>query len=158
MGCNCSNENSLSKVYLLCNNQKRDVIKRSNYLIKLYSPNSLESNDLIIEEIKENILVSELINMVCFNSKHMTELDANFICLYNKDTDEFDFYIQRLHGYEMNETMSWVLYINNKRENWTDICRNNRIVIKNDEIEFRYELKVPEKNNLFQGKYQFSII
>ncbi len=33
----------------------------------------------------------------------------------------------------------WVPYINNKRENWSFLCENNRIVAKEDEIVWRFE-------------------
>jgi len=119
--------------------QRRDDTKRGFFQIKIFIPNSERSKELIIEDVKENLLVSELMNMACFNSKYMTELDANFISIYNKDSDEFDYHIQRLCGFEMNETHLWVPYINCVREDWTDICQNNRILFKNDDLEFRYE-------------------
>jgi hypothetical protein len=111
----------------------------SFYTIQIYTPNSKKSKELIIEEIKENILVSELMNLLCFNSKYMSELDANFISVYNKNIDEFEYFIQRLLGYEMNDKYSWVPYINDVKERWTDICQNNRLVFKSDKIEFKYE-------------------
>jgi hypothetical protein len=111
----------------------------SFYTIQIYTPNSKKSKELIVEEIKENILVSELMNMLCFNSKYMSELDANFISIYNKKIDEFEYFIQRLYGCEMNDKYSWVPYINDVKEKWTDICQNNRLVFKSDKIEFKYE-------------------
>lgn len=81
-------------------------------------------------------------NMLCFNSKYMSELDANFISVYNKKIDEFEYFIQRLLGYEMNDKYSWVPYINDVKEKWTEICQNNRLVFKSDKIEFRYEEKI----------------
>lgn len=117
-------------------------MKRSHYLIRIYLPNSDKSKEVIIEDHKDQLLVSELMNMACFNSKYMSELDANFISVYNQDNDEFDYHIQRLNGHEKNETYSWAIYINKKKENWTYICQNNRILIKNDDIEFRYEKAV----------------
>jgi hypothetical protein len=71
----------------------------------------------------------------------MRELDANFISVYNKKIDEFDYYVERLCGYEMDDKHLWVPYINSVKENWTDICQNNRIVFKSDDIEFRYQEK-----------------
>jgi hypothetical protein len=69
----------------------------------------------------------------------MNELDANFITIYNKKTDEFDYYIQRLFGFEMDESHKWVPYINCNKEDWTDLCQNNRILFKNDDLELKYE-------------------
>ena len=77
----------------------------------------------------------------------MTELDANFISVYNKKKDEFDYYIQRLCGFEMDERHIWVPYINSVREDWTDICQNNRLVLKTDDVEFKYETPTHNQNN-----------
>ena len=71
------------------------------------------------------------------------KFDANFISIYNPSRKEFDYYIQRLAGKEIeNETNPcqgkiWVPYINNKREDWSMIFE--RIVAKEDEIVFRFE-------------------
>jgi hypothetical protein len=141
MGCNCSTEASVSKVRSQIKFKKRDESKRSHFLIKIFVPNSQKSKEIIIEDIKENLLVSELMNMACFNSKYMEELDANFISVYNKTKDEFDYFIQRLCGYEMSDSQEWTPYVNNIRENWTEICVNNRIIFKYDDFEFRFEAK-----------------
>ena len=78
-------------------------------------------------------------NLACFNSKYMNDLDANFISVYNKNTDEFDYYIQRLCGFEFSEAKIWVPYINKTKENWTDICQNNRILFKYEDLDFKFE-------------------
>jgi hypothetical protein len=33
----------------------------------------------------------------------------------------------------------WVPYLNAKREDWSYLCENNRVVEKDDEIVFKYE-------------------
>src|SRR5574343_312156 len=102
MGCFCSTGTTVSNVKSQIKFQKKEETKRSHFLIKIIIPNSNRVNELIIEDVKENLLVSELMNLACFNSKYMEELDANFISVYNKEKDEFDYFIQRLCGHEIN--------------------------------------------------------
>ena len=40
----------------------------------------------------------------------------------------------------------WVPYINSKREDWSFLCENNRIVCQEDEILFKYEDPIKESN------------
>lgn len=44
----------------------------------------------------------------------------------------------------------WIPYINNRREDWSFMCENNRIVAKEDQIVFKYEnfLISPGKDTL----------
>jgi hypothetical protein len=65
--------------------------------------------------------------------------------LYNKDKNDFEYYVQRLIGVGISDETApsqgkiWVPYINALREDWSYICENNRLVSKDDEIVFRYE-------------------
>ncbi len=71
--------------------------------------------------------------------------DANFISTYNKDKKQFEYFVQRLIGQEIQDEKRpgygkiWVPYINAKREDWSYLCENNRIVSRQDEILFRFE-------------------
>lgn len=85
-------------------------------------------------------------NGIAFDeSEKGTKFDANFIAVLNKDKNEFEYFVQRLIGKGIeNEEKPldgkvWVPYINNRREDWSFLCENNRIVAKEDEIVWRYE-------------------
>jgi len=73
------------------------------------------------------------------------KFDANFIALMNEKKGDFDYYVQRLMGLQIENEENpisgkiWVPYINNKREDWSFLCENNRIVAKEDEIVWRFE-------------------
>ena len=85
-----------------------------------------------------------LMNSVAFDQKSEMQVDANFISKYNDSQQDFDYYVQRLLGIEMEyeETPQngkiWVPFINYKREDWTFICRNGRIVAKSDSIVWKF--------------------
>jgi len=72
-------------------------------------------------------------------------LDANFISIYNPDKKDFDYFIQRLIGIEISNSEKpamgklWVPYVNARKEDWSYLCENNRIIQKDDEIVFKYE-------------------
>ncbi len=85
-------------------------------------------------------------NSLAFKESEQAKIfDANFISMYNKEKKEFEYYIQRLIGLEIQDESqptsgkNWIPYINSKREDWTFLCENNRIVCHEDEILFRFE-------------------
>lgn len=88
------------------------------------------------------------------------KFDANFISVYNKDKDEYDYYVQRLIGVQIdNEEFPksgklWVCYINQRREDWSFLCDNNRIVSKDDDILWRLEKYVSKDELLVRGQLQ----
>ena len=88
----------------------------------------------------------QVMNGIAFEEGDKGEkFNANFISILNKESEEFEYYIQRLLGKDIeNETdphsgKLWVPYINDRREDWSFMCENNRIVAKEDAIVFRYE-------------------
>jgi hypothetical protein len=107
---------------------------------------------ITIENEKESIIFFELINIACFNSKYSQELDGNFITIYNKEKDEFDYFIERLVGHKIENERNpylgkiWVPYINSEKEDWSIICQKNRIISKQDDICFRFEVFNSEDN------------
>jgi len=85
-------------------------------------------------------------NGIAFDeSEKGQKFDGNFITVLNKDKDEFEYYVQRLLGVgieneqEPKKGKVWVPYINDKREDWSFLCENNRIIAKEDEILWRLE-------------------
>jgi len=93
----------------------------------------------------------QVMNSLAFESGEKgRKFDANFISIFNKEKNEFEYYIQRLCGKEIENEENpkvgkiWVPYINRKKEDWSYICENNRIVAKEDEIMFRFEEVQPQ--------------
>jgi hypothetical protein len=104
----------------------------------------------VLENEKESMIIFELVNIACFSSKYSKELDGNFITIYNKDKDDYDYFIERLVGIKIENDKDpykgkiWVPYINNQKEDWSFLCQKNRIVTKQDEIVFKYEVFVQD--------------
>ena len=90
-------------------------------------------------------MLPELMNKVCFDSKYIVDLDANFISKFNREKNEYDYFVQRMCGLALSNEENpflgelWIPYINEGKEDWTEICQYNRIVSKNDLIEFKFE-------------------
>lgn len=143
MGCNCARD--LTKIVA---NQK--IQAKNKFILKIHIPNTYKIRILfhISDNDKEGII--NLFNYIFFTSNPGNELDANFLSIYNQQTKSFDYYIQRLAGYELenevnpNKGKMWNLYLNNSKANWTFLCNNNRIISVKDEMELKYE---GESNN-----------
>ena len=73
------------------------------------------------------------------------KFDANFASRLDPKRGEFEYFVQRLVGREIEREddpkagRMWLPYVNRLREDWTFICENNRIVSKEDDIVFRFE-------------------
>ena len=84
-------------------------------------------------------------NAFAFDEDKGEKVDGNFITHFNEKKGDFDYYVQRLLGVGIENEIDpaagkiWVPYINNKREDWSSLCDNNRIVGKEDEIIWRFE-------------------
>jgi hypothetical protein len=92
------------------------------------------------------ILLTALMNILAFDADVGTKLDANFISIFNPSKNDFDYFVERLLGISLQNEDNppkgkiWVPYINAKREDWSFLCENNRIVNKNDSIVWRLEM------------------
>ncbi len=139
MGCNCSREEARVVV------SQQIHSTRNTFIIKINIPNSDRVKIVMYESKVDFMLLSELINNTLFFGKNADELDANFISIYDNAKEDFDYYIQRLAGIEMeneDDPLSgkiWVVYINKEPQNWSALCSQNIVVRKDDEIELKYE-------------------
>jgi hypothetical protein len=118
-----------------------------DFIIKIENPLTFEIVTFTYnDDNDEELPLVQIMNGIAFDeSEQGKKFDANFISLYNKDRDEYDYYVERLIGISIEHDnnpkagMMWVCYINKKREEWTFLCENNRIVTKDDDILWRYE-------------------
>ena len=133
------------------------VIGRSadGFKVLVENPNTKSTSEFYCMSEFSEMLLPTLMNLISFDGQQESQLDANFISQYNKEKEEFDYYVQRLVGVDMeNEEYpqrgkNWVPYINGKREDWSFICQNNRIVGKSDQIVWKY---VPYEEPVTEGK------
>jgi hypothetical protein len=137
MGCSCTRE----EAKLIISQQ----VGKDRFFIKLYIPNSNTIKILYYETKLDHISVIELFNLIFFCSKWADEVDANFLSIYNKKKEAFDYKIQRLFGFEWDEEQeidqgkNWTVYINGTKENLSVLFGYNRIINKRDVIELKYE-------------------
>jgi hypothetical protein len=139
MGCNCSRDTTKLIVA-----KPVDLKNKNLFRIKIHIPNSDKIKIVSYEGNTEYIIFYELINDTMYSGIHADTLDSNFISVYNKQTDAFDYFIQRLLGYQIEESdpyhgKIWTPYLNGKRESFSDLCSKNRIIYSSDEIDLKYE-------------------
>lgn len=139
MGCTCSRDEAKKII------QSHSKKIENPFIIKINVPESDKVKIILFEGKRTSMLLSDVLNSAFFCTDQSEDLDANFISRYNKEKDKFDYYIERLLGFGMENPEEpekgkvWTCYINNKKENWSMLCELNRIVHKEDEIEFKYE-------------------
>ena len=84
-------------------------------------------------------------NLLAFDSEQGEDFDANFISIFNYREDDFDYFVQRIMGVGIEDEEEplngsiWNVYINDRLEDWTTICKFNRIVCKEDRIYWKFE-------------------
>lgn len=146
MGCSCSKDSVYEKV---SSNSKNGSTNADSYFynLKITLPSTEKTLKATFEIDCEKVLLYELVNHICFNSKFGEVLDANFISKYNEENDDFHYYIYSIYGKRIeNETepekgKMWIPFINDNKEDWTEICRKNRLVSSSDTVEFVYALE-----------------
>ena len=138
MGCACSRDST--KIII-----NRRPLANKQFILKIYLPEHIQPKVLFYNSEIDKEPITDLMNSFLFTSAIDDDLDANFISIYNKYTDSFDYYIQRIGGYEIeneeepNKGKMWNCYINKEKIEWTYVCNNNRVISMNDEVELRYE-------------------
>ena len=121
-------------------------MKKNNnkFSLKIHIPNSDKYKTLIFYSLNNKETIVNLFNYFFFLNNE-EKIDVNFISIYNEKNDTFDYYIERLNGYEIENEENpkngklWNCYINKKKLDWSFACHNNRIIDVNDEIELIYE-------------------
>ena len=138
MGCACSRDST--KIII-----NRRPLANKQFILKIYLPEHIQPKVLFYNSEIDKEPITDLMNSFLFTSAIDDDLDANFISIYNKYTDSFDYYIQRIGGYEIeneeepNKGKMWNCYIIKEKIDWTYVCHNNRVISMNDEVELRYE-------------------
>jgi hypothetical protein len=122
--------------------------------------------EFVYETETEELPIMQVMNNLAFEEGEQGKvLDANFISMYNQDKKEFEYFIQRLVGLEIqNESKPtqgklWVPYINSKKEDWSFLCEHNRIICREDEVLFRYEFPNNNiSNNASNANTQIEVV
>ena len=147
MGCACSRDST--KIII-----NRRPLANKQFILKIYLPEHIQPKVLFYNSEIDKEPITDLMNSFLFTSAIDDDLDANFISIYNKYTDSFDYYIQRIGGYEIeneeepNKGKMWNCYINKEKIDWTYVCNNNRVISMNDEVVLRYEEGTKDKLQL----------
>jgi len=138
MGCNCSKDSTK----IVIKNTKKG---NNQFILKIHIPYTDNYKILIYNSLNDKESIVNLFNYFFFYNNNDEKLDVNFISIYNRKNDTFDYYIERLNGYEIENEENpkngrlWNCYINKIKLDWSFACHNNRIINSKDEIELIYE-------------------
>lgn len=72
----------------------------NGFTVKIKNPNTNEELTFSFKDDYDEVPLTRLMNRLCFASRDKEKLDANFLVFYNDQTDDFDYYIDRLLGVE----------------------------------------------------------
>mmetsp|Transcript_209 Transcript_209/g.254 ORF Transcript_209/g.254 Transcript_209/m.254 type:complete len:121 (-) Transcript_209:43-405(-) len=116
----------------------------SQYSVRIVDPKDAQEHKFIVKDEYDEVPVSRLMNLLCFASNHSDSLDANFLAIYNLQTDSHTYLVERLLGARADEGSSgkaWIPYVNGKKSEWHTICEQDTRVTPNEEIVWRFETR-----------------
>jgi hypothetical protein len=104
-------------------------------------PKNTQEQKFIVKDEYDEVPVSRLMNLLCFASGHSDSLDANFLAVYNLQTDSHTYVVERILGSRTSADKVWVPYINGRKNDWHTVCDQDIRVTPNEEVVWRYETK-----------------
>ena len=119
----------------------------AHFTIQVEHPETREILSFYAKADEPELTLAHVMNLISFDREQGDEFDANFCSSYDSARDEVDYYVQRLVSIEMGDEEVpsrgpiWNVYINGILEDWMEVMRYNRIVCKEDMIEWRYHLR-----------------
>ncbi|CAG9326543.1 unnamed protein product [Blepharisma stoltei] len=129
------------------------VIVKKKYSIKVYRTLNDEPLDFSVTSEFDEIPLPTLMNIISFDKDTGDSIDANFMSIYDKENDKFDYVVQRLLGIEvenLKDPMSgnmWVPYVKGNKLDWNKICNDEFKVKPEDEIVWRFQKFNEEAEN-----------
>lgn len=86
-----------------------------------------------------------LMNFLLFDGIHSKVFNANFISKFSQKEKRFCYYIQKLIGIEIEDEDNpesgkhWVVYINDGKIEWDEVCEKEITIKPNHKITFQFE-------------------
>ena len=136
MGCRCSRDGR--KIIV-----SSKIKEKNKFILNIHIPKTDNKKMFFYISNNEKETLSNIFNALFLNKN--TELEANFISVYNPSTDNYDYYIQSLLGYEIEKVENpklgkmWNIYVNNEKLDWNSHLDNCRSINYKDEIDLKYE-------------------
>ena len=100
--------------------KKKGPHRIRSYSVKVVDPENGEEAVFSYETDNDELPLITIMNGITFDENEKgKKFDANFISIYNKQKDDFDYYVERLLGVEVENTEKpedgkmWIPFINN---------------------------------------------
>lgn len=93
----------------------------------------------------DDLPLSLIMNYLLFDPVQSFSFDGNFISKYSPQHKRFQYFIQRLSGIALeceenpHEGKQWLVYINETKYEWDEICEKEVKVKPTDALHFHYE-------------------
>ena len=116
------------------------------YKVSIHDPDTKKSLEYTFSSKQQELSLTTLMNYISFAINTGEELDANFISIYNKTDDSYSYYVQRLIGKSIADDKhpengkAWVVYLNNSKHSWDEICKTDQKVHPQDNIIWNFQL------------------
>ena len=97
------------------------------YRVKVLLGESTQVQEFVHEDQFDEMPVTTLMNILAFTGKEAAQFDANFLSTYDKETDQFEYSMQRIVGLDVEKSngKEWMLYVNKIKFTWNQICQQN---------------------------------
>jgi hypothetical protein len=114
------------------------------HTVKVKHPETAAVVTFEVELEYDELPLSRVMNTLSFHESQGEQFDANFISVYNKAQDLFEYYVQRLIGVEITEEKQplkgkmWVPYINGVKMLWNEVCLVDKRVKFDDDVVWEF--------------------
>ena len=132
---------------MLLNNSKM-AMKFATFKIGIKHPESGQTQDFTHSDDYDSITLTRLMNFLAFANDDKEKFNANFMSIYNEAAGEFEYIVERLIGFSVQEVKSpiasmtcsqWRPYINGERKEWHGVHDKEVHVSAKDEILWVFE-------------------
>ncbi|OMJ73904.1 hypothetical protein SteCoe_27322 [Stentor coeruleus] len=123
----------------------RATIEEANYKVQVSNPKNGQLCNFTYKSNNQSISLTTLMNYLSFDVKYGLEIDGNFISIYNRTEDKYEYYVQRLVGTEIQDEKNpkngkiWIVYVNDVKTYWNDVVNNDIKVTVKDRIVWKFE-------------------
>lgn len=122
--------------------------KFASYTVSITHPETGATEVFTHADDYDSITLTRLMNFLGFANDNKEKFNVNFMSIYNDDSEEFEYIVERLIGVQVESVKTpisqltcrqWRPYINGERKDWHAIHDKEVHVSAKDEIKWIFE-------------------
>lgn len=139
MGCGSGATRGIIKASIV-----NSIQEEAFYNVQVFNPKNQQLCNYTYKSNNQSLSLTTLMNYLSFDVKYGLEIDGNFISIYNRAEDKYEYYVQRLIGTEIQDEKNpkngkiWVVYINDIKTYWNDAVNKDIKVTVKDRIVWKF--------------------